>query len=140
MSWFLIFCITFVVVLFSRGLPAGPPPGGFELARRTRTSRDATNPLHLWGFLHAPPYLGAPPAPRFPSFVCVSFWPTARSGMKVEEKGKKNPEAESEEGGVNRFSRYTRPTLAGLVVTVISDAHARFYPFPAFQTSTCASY
>ena len=47
-------------------------------------------------------------------------------------------EAESEEGGVNRFSRYTE-ALPGPVVTVISDAHARWRLFPAFQMSTCAA-
>ena len=47
-------------------------------------------------------------------------------------------EAQSEEGGVNRFSRYTE-ALPGPVVTVISDAHARWSLFPAFQMSTCAA-
>lgn len=72
-----------------------------------------------------------PPKFAYSSLViCAAPHTLKRNGEEVE--------AQSEEGGVNRFSRYTE-ALPGPVVTVISDAHARWRLFPAFQMSTCAA-
>lgn len=83
MSLFLIFCITFAVFF----LPAVPLLEAFNHYKDSRKSGRA-NLLNLWGFVHAPPYLCAPPETPVPLLRLHVIRPTPRSGMEVEEKKK----------------------------------------------------
>lgn len=83
-------------------------------------------PTHILYSLHFRLFLAVSSVPHHhPHHPSTHTFEWNGEEVEIERKGK--TETDREKGGVNRFSRYQRPNPGSLqlVVTVISEAHAR---------------